>query len=144
VLTDVLLSSDIGSATRASRDLALPLVGADLPGTSRALAFTASEFLYRYRLRRLVVGTLRAEEESRRLNLLQKSARAAEIAPDLLAIQRRTFAIQKRTFALQTRLLEVASQTLAEGKRAADHAESLDRKTGPPASGLPGTGTQAP
>jgi hypothetical protein len=144
VLTDVLLSSDVGSATRAARDLAIGLVGADLPGTSRALAFTADELLYRYRLRRLVVGTLRAQKETSRLNLLRKSARAAEIAPDLLAVQRKTLAVQKQTLALQTRQLRVAGQTLSQATRGADHAESLDRKTGGPAPGVPGTGTRAP
>jgi hypothetical protein len=59
-LADELLRADVGSATRAGRELADSLLRSDAGGTFQGVGYVVGELLYRYRLRRLIVSSLRA------------------------------------------------------------------------------------
>ena len=117
-LAQTLLESDIGATTRATRHLALTLLDADVPATTRAL----NGFLGRARDHRLV----------------ERSARAAEVVPQLPSLLRRSVAVQEQTLAIQRETLAIARQTMTAAQQAARSAESLDRKTGGSAPAAPG------
>ena len=109
-LAETLLGADVGATVRATRDLSVDLIGSDAGQTLNAVSVLVSQALD--------------------ADLVGRSARAADLAPRLLRIQRRTFAIQQRALAIQERTLATATETLAVAREAEKHAESLDRKLG--------------
>lgn len=111
--------------TREARPLVAELRGARVPDRLRAVAALTSELLAQDRLRRLFVRANDVLGETRARNLVQKTARAAELMPELVALQRQA--------------LTTAVQTLAIAREAERHAESLDRKFGGETSRPPAT-----
>ncbi|MEA2677771.1 MAG: hypothetical protein QOJ81_1912 [Chloroflexota bacterium] len=113
----------LASAIRGGSDLAFALLSADLPRTLRSAGWVSGELLHRQRLRRLLRRSLTMLAEVRGERLVSKAARAAEMAPRMLAIQTRLLRIQTRTLDRIETMLAVARETER-------HAESIDRKTG--------------
>jgi hypothetical protein len=69
-------------------------------------------------------------------DLVRKAAAAADLAPDVLAIQQRLLRVQLTTLRTQRASLRTQLATLEIQKQALTHIESIDRKTGgqvPPA-----------
>ncbi len=134
-LVQELRAARIDDTTRATGRLAVDLLDADvprlaqtieradLPRTTAALNQVAGELLTEQRLRRLLVRTNAVLGETQARDLIEKSARAAEIAPETYKLQLELLATQKRALAV----LEEALPLVREAER---HAESLDRKTG--------------
>jgi hypothetical protein len=106
-----------GDSVRAGRELAASLLQNDAGGTFAGFGHVVGELLYRYRLRRLLVSSLRA----------------TEIIPRQYETQAETLRIQRQTLAIQRQTVALAEQTLAVARDTERHAESLDRKLlGPP------------
>jgi hypothetical protein len=63
-------------------------------------------------------------------DLVQKAASAAELAPDLLAMQQRLLRVQLKTLRTQRASLRTQLTTLDIQRQALTHIESIDRKTG--------------
>ncbi len=134
-LVQELRAARIDDTTRATGRLAVELLGADvprlaqtidradLPRATTSLNQIAGELLTEQRLRRLLVRTNAVLGETQARNLIEKAARAAELAPQTNAVTLELLATQKRALAV----LEEALPLIREAER---HAESLDRKTG--------------
>jgi hypothetical protein len=71
-----------------------------------------------------VLGEVRAR------HLVEKTARAAELAPEQYEVLVRSMRIQQQTLALQQEAVAIGREALAVAKEAEKHAESVDRKTG--------------
>jgi hypothetical protein len=63
-------------------------------------------------------------------DLVRKAAAAADLAPDVLAIQQRLLRVQLTTLRTQRASLRTQLATLEIQKQALTHIESIDRKTG--------------
>jgi hypothetical protein len=109
MLTDALLRSDVGGATRVIAQLASQLVDADVAPRLAALLAEAErrELLRKAEATTYDVATLRRMQRS------------------LLRTQRQSLRLMRRSVALQERSLATQRSTEA-------HAASLDRKTGGP------------
>jgi hypothetical protein len=68
--------------------------------------------------------------EARARHLVQKTAKAAELAPEQYEVLVRSMRIQQETLALQKEAVAIGREALAVAKEAEKHAESVDRKTG--------------
>jgi hypothetical protein len=69
-------------------------------------------------------------------DLVQKAAAAADMAPDVIALQQRLLRVQLTTLRTQRASLRTQLATLEIQRQALTHIESIDRKTGgqvPPA-----------
>jgi hypothetical protein len=110
-------SAPLGSSIRAGTRLAVNLLSADLPETARTARWLSAELLS-------MLAAVRDEQ------LVPKAARAAEIAPQLLQVQRRTLRLQRRALRVQLHALDRMNKTLAVARETERHAESIDRKTG--------------
>jgi hypothetical protein len=117
---------------------ATALVDADLPRLSSDLARVADELLRQQRLRRLLVRSNSVLGEVAARDLVRRSARAAEIVPDIDATLKASLAVQRETLDINRELLLIAREMrhiTADGRdaaeRAAAAAQSIDRKTGP-------------
>jgi hypothetical protein len=107
----------VGSATRAGRELADSLLRSDAGGTFQGVGYVVGELLYRYRLRRLIVSSLRA----------------TKVIPRQYKAQLDTLRVQRQTLRIQRRTVELAEQTLAVARETERHVENVDRRLlGPP------------
>jgi hypothetical protein len=131
-------------ATTALADGALPLVrgldAAGLPGVVGDADAVLGSLLYRGRLVRVLDATDAVLAEIQSQNLIARAARTPRLIRRLLRIQRTTLRVQTRTLRVQQESLAVQRTTRDYGRRAAEAAESIDRKTGgqvPPTPAVP-------
>lgn len=115
-LVDELRANDVGEAARTVGRLAEGLLRADSPEVVTSFANIADELVSQQRLRRLLVRGTAVLGEVRSRHLVAKLARASELMPEVVSLQRQALAI--------------ATEALAVAREAERHAESLDRKLG--------------
>lgn len=123
---------------RAGRNLQrLPALADDAHQLTRDVSRLTGELLAQDRLRRTLVRTSATFGELRALHTVPKITRAAEIAPRQLQILEESLAVQREILALTregvtgvNELRGIGRETLTETRRAANSAESLDRKLG--------------
>jgi hypothetical protein len=116
-------SAPLASAIRGGTELVFRMLAADAPGALRAARAVSGELLHRQRLRRLLRESLAMLAEVRHERLVAKAGRAAQLAPQMLEVQRRILRIQ-------THALDRLDEALAVARETERHAESIDRKTG--------------
>lgn len=107
---------------------------AALTGTTRTLDEVRRRALLA-RLSRTLGATHAALLRTDRLDLLEDADRAAELAPELYEVQRRTFRIQQETLAIHKQALQINREVLQTARETLVHARSLDQKTGGTAPG---------
>jgi hypothetical protein len=126
-LASVLLDARVGATTGAVRTLATQLIDAEL---GPAVAGVASELQRDDRLRRLLTVSVATLEDAESRRLVSHLDAAAQTAPRVEGMTRRLLAAQLEALTILEQSLAIQQQTLR-------HAESLDRKTGPPVSQPP-------
>jgi hypothetical protein len=115
-----------GTAVRAGRltaDLSQALLAAGAPQAAADGRRVSRELLEQRRLRRTLTGALRLMRALERERVVPRTARAARLAPEAVALMRTLVAAQQRSLTILERSLAVQEQT-------ARHAASLDRKIG--------------
>jgi hypothetical protein len=126
LVTD-LRAARAGDAARATIALADNLLHADLGRATRSVVRIAG-----------VTDDLRAAlRETRDRDLLRRAAVAADSVPEIERMQREALRLQRETVAIQRRSHAILRQSLAIQRTTAQHAASLDRKTGGPAPAVP-------
>lgn len=123
---------------RTGRNLQrLPGLADDARRLTRDVSRLTGELLEQDRLRRTLVRTSATFGELRALHTVPKITRAAEIAPRQLTILETSLDVQRQILALTregvtglNELRGIGRETLTQTRRAANSAESLDRKLG--------------
>lgn len=129
-LAQKLASPEVADVLSEAARLAADLRDADVGSAIRVGGVVSAQLLDQDRLQRLLVRTVAVLGEVRARDLVPKAARAAELTPELVRIQRSTIGILRSSLAVQRDTLDVARQPLEVARDTNGHAESLDRKFG--------------
>ena len=126
-LVTELRAARAGDAARATIALADDLLHAHIGRATQSVVRIAS-----------VTDDLRgALQETRDRDLLRRAAVAADAVPKIKRMQREALRLQRATLAIQRQSHAILQESLTIQRSTAEHAESLDRKTGGPAPAAP-------